>query len=64
MTSYERKNWIVKIENSAAAVESRLGSAVVKSVLERYGVHEIQDLNSSDLPIVFSDLYAIEVDMD
>ena len=64
MTSYERQNWIINIENSAAAVESYLGSAVVKSVFERSGAHEIQDLNPSDLPNVFSDLYAIEVDMD
>ena len=64
MTSYERQNWIINIENSDAAVESYLGSAVVKSVFERYGAHEIQDLNPSDLPNVFSDLYAIEVDMD
>ena len=48
MTSYERQNWIINIENSAAAVESYLGSAVVKSVFERYGAHEIQDLNPSD----------------
>ena len=64
MPSYERQNWIINIENSATAVESYLGSAVVKSVFERYGAHEIQDLNPSDLPNVFSDLYAIEVDMD
>lgn len=64
MTSYERQNWIINIENSAAAVESYLGSAVAKSVFERYGAHDIQDLNQSDLPNVFSDLYAIEVDMD
>lgn len=63
MTKSERRNWIINIENSAAAVESCLGSAVVKSVFERYGVHEIQDLNPSDFPNVFSDLYAIEVDM-
>ena len=64
MTDYERKNLIISIENSAAAVESRLGSAVVKSVLERYGAHEIQDLNPSDLPEIFSELYSIEADLD
>lgn len=64
MTDYERKNLIISIENSAAAVESRLGSAVVKSVLERYGAREIQDLNPSDLPEIFSELYAIEADLD
>ena len=64
MTDYERKNLIISIENSAAAVESRLGSAVVKSVLERYGAYEIQDLNPKDLPEIFSELYAIEADLD
>lgn len=64
MTKSERRNWIINIESSAAVVESCLGSAVVKSVFERYGAHEIQDLNPSDLPNVFSDLYGIEVDMD
>ncbi len=64
MTDYERKNLIISIENSAAAVESRLGSAVVKSVLERYGAYEIQDLNPNDLPEIFSELYAIEADLD
>lgn len=32
MTDYERKNWIINIENSAAAVEAQLGSSVVNSV--------------------------------
>jgi len=64
MASCKQKDWIINIENSAAAVEACLGSAVVKSVFERYGAHDIQDLNSRDLPNVFSDLYAIEVEMD
>lgn len=64
MTDYERKNWIINIENSAAAVEAQLGSKVVNSVFERYGAYGIEDLNPSDLPEVFSDLYAIEADLD
>ena len=64
MTKRERNNWIVNIENTAAAIESQLGSAVVESVLKRYGAHGTWDLNPSDLPDVFSDLYAIEVDLD
>ena len=63
MTRSERENWLINIENSAAAVESQLGSVVVKSVFERYGAHSVEDLNPSDLPEVFSELYAIETDL-
>lgn len=41
MTKCEHRNWITNIENSAAAVESQLGSAVVNSVFERYGAHSV-----------------------
>ena len=64
MTKRERNNWIVNIENTAATVESQLGSAVVESVFKRYGAHSTWDLSPSDLPEVFSELYAIEVDLD
>ncbi|RHD22753.1 hypothetical protein DW802_08830 [Ruminococcus bromii] len=63
MTKRERNNWIVNIENTAA-IESQLGSAVVESVFKRYGAHSTWDLCPSDLPEVFSELYAIEVDLD
>ena len=64
MTKRERENWIMNIENTAAAIESQLGSAVVESVFKRYGAHGTWDLCSSDLPDVFSELYAIEADLD
>ena len=38
MTKSERNNWIVNIENTAAAIESQLGSAVVESVFKRYKI--------------------------
>lgn len=63
MTRSERRNWIANIESSAATVESQLGSAVINSVFERYGAHSVEDLNPSDLPEVFSDLYAVEADL-
>ena len=50
MTNKERQNWIISIENTSAFVESYLGSAVVQSVLERFGAHSIEELNPSDLP--------------
>ena len=64
MTKRERNNWIVNIENTAAAIESQLGSAVVESVFKRYGAHGTWDLHPSELPEIFSELYAIEVDLD
>lgn len=64
MTKSERRNWLINIENSAATVESYLGSEVVKSVFERFGAHSIQDLNPSNYSEVFSELYAIEADLD
>ena len=63
MTSNERRDWVIKIENSAAVVESQLGWEVVKSVFERYGAKNICNLNPKDLPEVFSELYAIEADL-
>lgn len=64
MTKRERENWIVNIENTATAIESQLSSAVVESVFKRYGAHGTWDLRSSDLPDVFSEMYAIEADLD
>ena len=65
MTKRERNNWIVNIENTAAAIEFQLGSAVVvESVFKRYGAHGTWDLRSSDLPDIFGELYAIEADLD
>ena len=63
MTKSERKNWIINIENTAAAVSALVGQAVVDSVFKRYGAHSAWDLNPSDLPDVFSELYAIEADL-
>lgn len=63
MTKSERQNWIINIENTAAAVSAQVGQAVVDSVFKRYGAHGIWDLNPSYLPDVFSELYAIEADL-
>lgn len=64
MTKRERNSWIVNIENTAAAIESQLGSAVVESVFKRYGAHGTWDLSPINLPEVFSELYAIEAELD
>ena len=64
MTKRERENCIVNIESTAVAIESQLSSAIVESVFKRYGAHGTWDIRSSDLPDVFSELYAIEADLD
>jgi len=63
LTKAERENWIVNIQNSASVITSQLGSAVVESVLARYGVKYEEQLSSSDLPEVFSELFSIEADL-
>ena len=63
VTKDERKNWIINIENSASTISSQVGSAAVDGVFRRYGAHGIEGLNPSYLPDVFSELYAIEADI-
>ena len=63
MKKSERENWISNIENTAAAISSELDSAVVESIFRRFGAHSAMDANPSDLPEIFSELYAIEADL-
>lgn len=63
MTTIEKDSYITSIEESASIISSQVGSAVVDSVFQRYGVHSVEDLNPCDLPDVFSELYAIEADL-
>lgn len=63
MTKCERRDWIINIENSAAAIREQVGSAVVDSVFKKYGTHDAWDLRPSYLAEVFSELYAIEADL-
>jgi len=63
VTRSERNNWIINIENTLDAIESQLDPAVIDSVFNRYGAQNAWELNPSDLPDVFSELYAIEADL-
>ena len=63
MTTIEKDSYISSIEESASIISSQVGSTVVDSVFQRYGAHSVEDLNPSDLPDVFSELYAIEADL-
>ena len=63
MTTKEKDSYIISIEESASIISSQVGSGVVNSVFQRYGAHSIEELNPCDFPNVFSELYAIEVDL-
>ena len=63
MSVVSNADYIASIEQSISVIGTKLDSSVVKSVFERYGAHDIEDLNPSDLPEVFSELYAIEADL-
>lgn len=62
MTKAERANWLDNIYSTANAVTKQTDWETVKSVLQIYGASSIENLNPSDYPDVFSDLYAIEAD--
>ncbi len=63
MTRAERNNWILNIENTAAYIVSEIGEEVVASTLYKYGASSIEQIATSDLAEVFSELYAIEADL-
>ena len=63
MTTNEKDSYITSIEESASIISSQVGSAVVDSIFQKYGAHSVEDINPSDLPDIFSELYAIEADL-
>lgn len=63
MTQAERKNWIINIENTASYIASEIGEEVVASTLYKYGASSIEQIASSNLAEMFSELYAIEADL-
>lgn len=63
MKKSEREHWITNIEKTAAAICSELDSAVVETVFKRYGANSTENANPNDLPEIYSELHAIEVDL-
>lgn len=63
MTTNEKDSYVTSIEESASIISSQVGPAVVDSVFQKYGAHGVEDMNPCDLQDVFSELYAIEVDL-
>ena len=63
MTQDERNNWIMNIQNTAVFIASEIGDETGKGTLYKYGAESIEQIASSDLSDVFSELYAIEADL-
>ncbi len=63
MTREKRNNWILNIENTAFYIASEIGKEVVVSTLYKYGARSIDQIASSDLSDVFSELHAIAADL-
>ena len=63
MTREKRNNWILNIENTAFYIASEIGEEVVVSTLYKYGSRSIDQIASSDLSDVFSELHAIAADL-
>ena len=63
MTREERNYWIMNIENTASFISSEIGNETVEATLYKCGAKSINQIASSDLSEVFSELYAIEADL-
>ena len=63
MTREKRNNWILNIENTAFYIASEIGEEVVVLTLYKYGARSIDQIASSDLSDVFSELHAIAADL-
>ena len=63
MNTYDKQDLIVGIENSIALIEFRSDSAdeIIESVFKRHCVRNIATMNT--LEVLFSELYAIEADL-
>lgn len=62
MTTKERRNWEINIENSAFEVTAKTGSAVVRAIFQRYDAHGIHDLSPQYYSEVFADLEQVRND--
>ena len=63
LSAHRYIHWITNIENTASFIESEIGAETVDFVLKKYGAKSIDQIASSDLAEVYSELYAIEADL-
>ncbi len=62
LTTKERCNWMINIENAATEVAEKAGSAVARAIFHRYDAHGLHDLNPQFYSEVFADLEQIRND--
>lgn len=63
MTKQDISNYRISCQNSADFISSEIGNEALEFVLGRYGASDIDSVSPSDLPDMFSELYAIEADL-
>lgn len=63
MTGTEKENWVANIEYSASRIEKEIGYEAVATVLGKYGVDTVEDLQPWQYSEVFGELYAVEADL-
>ena len=65
MNTYDKQDLIVGIENSIALIEFRSDSAdeIIESVFKRHCVRNIEEATMNTHEVLFSELYAIEADL-
>ena len=66
MKNSDRKNLVISIESSIDFIESHFDSAdkTIAFILKKHGVRNLEKASIHTLQDLFSDLYAIEVDLD
>ena len=57
------ENWVINIEECARHIAEEVGWKTVQAVLWKYGARSVKDLQPYQYSDVFSELYAIEVDL-
>lgn len=63
MENFSRNDYLASIEESASYISAEIGPEVVRSVYQRFGVNSLDEIETADLPEVFSEIYAIEADL-
>lgn len=51
-----QEDWVINLENAAAAAKERLGSSAVRFVFRKYGASGIGNLRENDYPAVWDEL--------
>lgn len=64
MSRNEKENWKMNIEACADHIAEVIGYETVSFVFGKYGADSVEELSPNDYADVFSELYAIEADLE